>query len=339
MDGLKLKLGSAAVAALVGVPGGGGVDGIPDRALVAYVQAANEAPCNLPWYVLAAVGAVETGHGTHGGAHLDDNGKMTVMAVSGAEAYGPMQFIEPTWERYGTGDINDIDDAAPAAARLLCANGYEQDPTNAIGAYNGGENWPRHAESRRYVELVDEYAQAYAKADPKAVTVGAESGKERTPQRLWDRIVVGWLRVGTGADAVGVGGAWDAVDDVLFGEAEQPQRLARADGLNPVFGERLERFIAAAPGGITVVSGRRSGDEQMALRRQNCPDPVNSDSTECSPWTAKPGTSDHERGLAADLAYEDAVTEAWAHANADRFDLQFDVPTEAWHISLKAELR
>lgn len=180
MDGLRLKFAAAVTEALVAVPGGGGVDGIPDRALVAYVAAADGAPCDLPWYVLAAVGAVETGHGTHGGAHLQDDGTMSVMAVSHADAFGPMQFIEPTWERYGSGNINDIDDAAPAAARLLCANGYEADPTNAIGAYNGGGNWRRYAESRRYVELVDEYAQAYAKADPKAVTVGAKGGKERT---------------------------------------------------------------------------------------------------------------------------------------------------------------
>lgn len=339
MDGLRLKFAAAVTGALVAVPGGGGVDGIPDRALVAYVAAADGAPCDLPWYVLAAVGAVETGHGTHGGARLQDDGTMSVMAVSHADAFGPMQFIEPTWERYGSGNINDIDDAAPAAARLLCANGYEADPTNAIGAYNGGGNWRRYAESRRYVELVDEYAQAYAKADPKAVTVGAKGGKERTPQRLWDRLVVGWLRVGAGAKAVGVGGAWEAVDDAAFGEAEQPARLVRADGLNPVFGDRLERFIAAAPGRITVSSGFRSRDDQMRLRAQNCPDPVHSHSTECSPWTAKPGTSDHESGFAADLAYEDDATMRWAHANADRFDLQYDVPTEDWHVSLKAELR
>lgn len=339
MDGLKLKLGTAVTAALVGVPGGGGVDGIPDRALVAYVAAADGAPCDLPWYVLAAVGAVETGHGTHGGAHLQDDGTMTVMAVSHAAAYGPMQFIEPTWERYGSGDINDIDDAAPAAARLLCANGYETDPTNAIGAYNGGANWRRYAESRRYVEMVDEYATAYSKADPKSVTVGAKSGKERTPQRLWDRLVVGWLRIGAGAQAVGAGGVWDAVDDAAFGEDAETVELVRADGLNPEFGRRLERMIADAPGRITIGSGFRSEEDQRRLRAQNCPDPVHSDSTACTPWTAKPGTSDHERGYAADLRYENDATMRWAHENAGRYGLQFDVVTEDWHVSLKADLR
>lgn len=303
---------------------------------MAYVQAAEQAPCNVPWNVLAAIGAVESGHGTHGGSELDNEGRMTIMAVSHADAYGPMQFIGPTWAAYGQGDVNDIDDAAPAAARLLCANGFEADPTNAIGAYNGGELWPRYAESRRYVELVDEYSTAYAKADPRAVPKAGSETKERTPQRAWDAAVRSWLRVGTGARAVGLGGAWSAVDDYLFGVDTGKARamLQRADGLDERFATKLDAFTRAAPGTITVVSGFRSGDEQMALRRQNCPDPVHSDSTECHPWTAKPGTSDHERGLAADLAFEDDATEAWAHANAGRFGLQFDVPTEAWHVSL-----
>ena len=303
---------------------------------MAYVAAAAGAPCDVPWNVLAAIGAVETGHGTHGGAHLDGDGRMTVMAVSHADAMGPLQFIAPTWQAYGQGDINDIDDAAPAAARLLCANGYEADPTNAIGAYNGGALWPRYAESRRYVELVGEYSEAYAKADPR--TVKAEPGtKERTPQRLWAAVVRGWMRVGTGAQAVGAGSLWSTADDWAFGaDTDGIKRAtgARPDRLDSEFGRRLDLFMNAAPGRMAVVSGFRDGDEQMQLRRQNCPDPVRSESTECSPWTAKPGTSDHEQGMAADLSYEDAATEAWAHANAGRFGLQFDVPTEGWHVSL-----
>lgn len=336
--GPRTKLAAAALGVTVAIPGGGGVDGIPNRALVAYVAAAETAPCPVPWNVLAAIGAVETGHGTHGGAHLEPDGRMSVMAVSHADAMGPMQFIGPTWQAYGAGDVNDIDDAAPAAARLLCANGFAVDPTNAIGAYNGGELWPRYAESRRYVELVDEYAQAYAKADPRALPADVVEGKQRTPQRAWDALVRGWLRVGTGLRAVGLGGSWQAADDALFGvEATRGAvRAVRADGLDARFADRLDTFISAAPGAITVVSGFRDGAEQMALRQQNCPDPVHSDSTECTPWTAKPGTSDHERGLAADLAYGDEATGAWAHANAARFGLQFDVPTEAWHVSLAA---
>lgn len=132
------------------------------------------------------------------------------------------------------------------------------------------------------------------------------------------------------------------MDDAVFGAgtgAQAVARPARADQLDPEFGDRLDDLIAAAPGRIDVVSGFRSSDEQMALRRQNCPDAVASDSTECTPWTAKPGTSDHELGLAADLSFESGAVEAWAHANADRFGLAFNVPTEAWHVALKADLR
>ena len=339
--GPRAKIAAAALGvSTVAVPGPGSVDGIRQRALVAYVAAAESAPCEIPWYVIAAVGAVESGHGTHGGAELDSEGRMTVMAVSHADAMGPMQFIGPTWAAYGAGgDVNDIDDAAPAAARLLCANGFEADPTNAIGAYNGGELWPRYEESRRYVELVDEYSTAYAQADQRAVPKDAGQPKERTPQRAWDALVRAWLRVGTGARVVGLGGAWTAADDSLFGADPAAVVARRSDGLDPTFGSKLDAFLRAAPGSITVVSGFRDGGEQLALRQQNCPDPVFSDSTECTPWTAKPGTSDHEHGLAADLAYGDSGTERWAHANADRFGLQFDVVTEPWHVSLAADGR
>ena len=320
----------------------GGVEGIPPRALEAYLAASAGAPCDLPWWDLAAIGAVETGHGTYGGAHLNDDGKMTVMAVSYADAYGPLQFILPTWDRYGSGDINDIDDAAPATARMLCADGYERDRMDAFEAYNGGGY--RGSETREYAAKVDEFAQQYQRADRRDLPSKPATGKtkERSAARVGERALSGWLNLGRNAQTIGLGSAWTAVDDWLFGPSEAvTQRLtdARADGLDPEFGGRLDRFLADAPGSMTVVSGFRSSDEQMVQRRKNCPDPVGSDSTECSPWTAKPGTSDHERGLAADLSYGSDVVMAWAHAHAADYGLQFDVPGEDWHVSLRQEFR
>lgn len=66
-------------------------------------------------------------------------------------AVGPLQFISSTWatwgsdgDRDGTADPNDLDDAAYAAARFLCANGQRLDAA--------GE----------YVESVYDAASAYA---------------------------------------------------------------------------------------------------------------------------------------------------------------------------------
>ncbi len=316
----------------------GGVEGIPPRALQAYVQASAGAPCKLPWWDLAAVGAVESGHGTHGGAHIQDDGTMSVMAVSYADAYGPMQFILPTWKTYGQGDVNDIDDAAPATARMLCADGYETDRMDAFEAYNGGGY--RGPETRRYAASVDEFSQRYRQAD-KLDLPSLESnsaGKERSWSRVGERALSGWLHVGRNAQAVGLGGAWRAVDDLVFGPSEsKPAKLtgARPDGLNAEFGARLDRLIADAPGSITVISGKRTAAEQLELYERYQAGVGNlaawSDGVSCS--------SDHCAGYAADLAYADEITMAWAHAHAAGYGLQFDVAGEDWHVSLRGELR
>jgi membrane-bound lytic murein transglycosylase B len=133
--------------------------GIPARALSAYamaalVVAAEDPACGLAWNTLAGIGAIESGHGSHAGAVLRDDGYPdpairgipldgTASAVirdtdGGAwdgdtewdRAVGPMQFIPTTWEQWGAdangdgrADPNQIDDAALAAGRYLCAGG------------------------------------------------------------------------------------------------------------------------------------------------------------------------------------------------------------------------
>lgn len=80
------------------------------------------------------------------------------------------------------------------------------------------------------------------------------------------------------------------------------------------------------------MSGLRSSAEQRALRVQNCPDPDNSDSMDCSPPTAKVGTSRHEQGLAVDIGPSSAY--AAAGAAAGQFGLRATVPGEPWHFEL-----
>jgi peptidoglycan hydrolase CwlO-like protein len=82
------------------------------------------------WYVLAAVGKVESNHGEN-------------MGPSTAGAMGPMQFLPSTWETAGVdgnGDgvanIMDPKDAIPAAARYLEAGGAPEDWYRALFTYN-----------------------------------------------------------------------------------------------------------------------------------------------------------------------------------------------------------
>jgi Transglycosylase SLT domain len=110
---------------------------VPAATLLADYRAA-EAELGVPWQYLAAIHLVETRVGR-------------IRGVSTAGARGPMQFLPPTWRRYGGGgDINASRDAVFAAARLLRANGAPGDMAAALYAYN---------HSRRYVRAVTAYAE------------------------------------------------------------------------------------------------------------------------------------------------------------------------------------
>ncbi len=98
------------------------------------------------WYVLAAVGKVESDHGEN-------------MGPSSAGAMGPMQFLPSTWETSGVdgnGDgvanIMDPRDAIPAAAGYLKDGGAPRDWYRALYTYNHAD-W--------YVEKVLGVAEGY----------------------------------------------------------------------------------------------------------------------------------------------------------------------------------
>jgi peptidoglycan hydrolase CwlO-like protein len=95
-----------------------------------YKRSARKYGFGEDWYVLAAVGKVESNHGEN-------------MGPSIAGALGPMQFLPSTWETAGVdgnGDgvanIMDPRDAIPAAARYLRDGGAPQDWYRALFTYN-----------------------------------------------------------------------------------------------------------------------------------------------------------------------------------------------------------
>ena len=93
-------------------------------------------------------------------------------------------------------------------------------------------------------------------------------------------------------------------------------------GLNKRFLEQLGRFNAAAGNRYHVNSGYRSNAHQARLYALYL--------AGRNPLTAPPGRSQHNKGLAADLAPSDARNR---HGNlASKFGLAFTVPSESWHI-------
>src|SRR3954463_1751293 len=167
-------------------------DGIPSTALQAYQQAAAARPatCHITWPLIAAIGRVESHHGTFAGSVLHTDGRSTPpiigIALDGVRAalirdtdagrldgdpvydraVGPMQFIPSTWQSYATdsdgdgrSDPFDIYDAAAATAKYLCAAGGDLSSVagqrRAVLAYN-------HSDS--YVATVLTLAATYAGA-------------------------------------------------------------------------------------------------------------------------------------------------------------------------------
>ena len=102
----------------------------------------------------------------------------------------------------------------------------------------------------------------------------------------------------------------------------------------------VEALLAAAAGdGILLTgAGYREPAHQIELRRAHCGGTDyaihQAPSGACSPPTARPGTSTHERGLAIDFA--DCAPGnpcfQWLSAHAGAYGL-FNLPSEPWHWS------
>lgn len=104
-------------------------------------------------------------------------------------------------------------------------------------------------------------------------------------------------------------------------------------------------LAAASADGISLCGGGyRDPSEQIALREANCGtsyyDIYEAPSSSCSPPTARPGTSNHEQGLAVDFTCNGSGTISsrgsacfqWLAAHGADYGF-YNLPSEPWHWS------
>ncbi|MDP8991931.1 MAG: M15 family metallopeptidase, partial [Actinomycetota bacterium] len=108
---------------------------------------------------------------------------------------------------------------------------------------------------------------------------------------------------------------------------------------------QLASLLSAADGAGLSLSGGgyRSSQQQIQTRMNNCGTSnyaiYEMPSSQCSPPTAKPGASMHERGLAIDFTNRGSLITSrsnpafrWLAGNAGRFGFR-NLPAEPWHWS------
>lgn len=124
-----------------------------------------------------------------------------------------------------------------------------------------------------------------------------------------------------------------------------PLRTVQGIRVNEAIADRVDALLTASRAdGIPLYGwGYRSTDSQIALREAHCGstyyDIWLKPASQCSPPTAIPGRSMHERGLAIDFTYNGVTISSrsnaafkWLAANAATYGL-YNLPSEPWHWS------
>lgn len=140
----------------------------------------------------------------------------------------------------------------------------------------------------------------------------------------------------------------------LTAEAAASLDVATEADLTTVRGFKVRKDIAdavaglvddAAAAGLELGGGAyRSFESQVTLRRRHCGTSYYAiwqmPSRNCSPPTARPGASMHERGLALDLTCDGSLIRSrgsrcfqWLAANAEGYGF-YNLPSEPWHWSV-----
>jgi hypothetical protein len=263
--------------------------------------------------------------------------------TDGSTASGAYQFTDGTWANYGGYPHAwqappDVQDAAAAEHinSILTAN---DDQISAVPVV-----W--------YIGYLP------APNDPAWDAVpNPEAGNRLTPRQYQDDWLATYTDI-TDADADSAPAPDDqppprpagCVTDIeqlhLAGAATG--QLTTVDGITvdgQIAPQVHQLVVAARSGGYQLTgTGYRTPERQIELRRQHCGAShyaiYEMPAGQCSPPTARPGTSLHEQGLAVDFSCDGALIESrtsacftWMAANAPTLGLH-NLPSEPWHWSV-----
>jgi hypothetical protein len=286
---------------------------IPAQALAAYRDAG--AAWEVDWTILAGVGLEECRHGTYQAPGCNPPG-----TVNPAGARGWMQFIGSTWRRALT----------PRALEPRTSPSAGDGEGFATDGDGDGDadpwSWPdaTHSAARYLIHLGINH-------NPHRALLGYN----HDPGYV-NRVLAAAARY-RASPASG--------DPIASTAGDIPLVTVEGITVHADIADQVGALVRAARGDGHVLggSGYRDPAGQIALRRQHC---GTSDyaiyqmpASQCSPPTARPGTSLHERGLAIDFTCDGTLIRSrtnpcyqWLAAHAAAFGL-YNLPSEPWHWS------
>jgi hypothetical protein len=147
--------------------------------------------------------------------------------------------------------------------------------------------------------------------------------------------------------------AWGRLEELIGMDvtaiAGIPTTVVQGIRIHPAIAPRLQALLVQAHAdGVPLGGwGHRTTESQIELRRKHCgPTPEDiflKKASECSPPTAKPGKSMHERGLAVDfhlggrsISTRSSPGYLWLAEHAATYGF-YNLPSEPWHWSVNAK--
>lgn len=288
---------------------------IPPEALTAYRDAA--ATWQVDWSILAGIGKAECDHGR---VQLDGCNPPDTMNYAGARGY--MQFIGSTW-RQGLGRRELEPRSSPPAPE---GQGYATDGDGDGDADPWSWADATHA-AARYLSAQN------VMSDPEGALFAYNHSHDYVDDVM--RVAASYRS----AEAAGPGSFEGVAGNVP---------LVRVEGItvHQQIGDQVGALVRAARAeGLTLGGGGyRDPQRQVELRKAHCGASTYAiyqmPSSQCSPPTARPGKSNHEKGLAIDFTCNGGSIGShsnacfrWLEANAAAFGLR-NLPSEPWHWSI-----